>query len=76
MLGIIRKLEDIHQDLARLAGQGTTVRFLTNTENAQRVNGLVEDTREAIMDYQVCMPNDSFLPRLMSVLGFTAARYL
>jgi len=27
--------------------------FLKNPENAQRVNGLVEDTRYALMDYQV-----------------------
>jgi hypothetical protein len=33
------------------------VGFLTNTENAERINGLVEDIREVMMDYQVCMSN-------------------
>jgi len=31
--------------------------FLANTGNAQRVNSLVEDIHEALMDYQVCMLN-------------------
>jgi hypothetical protein len=53
-MGISRKLEDIHQDLTRLAGQGMAVGFLTNTEDAQRINGLVEDIREVTIDYQVC----------------------
>jgi hypothetical protein len=56
-MGIGRKLEEIHQDLTRLAGQGMAVGFLTNTENAERINGLVEDIREVMMDYQVCMSN-------------------
>jgi hypothetical protein len=30
--------------------------FLNNPENAQRLNGLVEDIRYALMDYQVCTP--------------------
>ena len=29
--------------------------FLNNPENAQRLNGLVEDIRYALMDYQVCI---------------------
>ena len=28
--------------------------FVTNTENAQRINGLVEDIHEVMMNYQVC----------------------
>ena len=44
--------------------------FLVNPENAQRLNGLVEDLRYALMDYQVCTPKQStllipnILPRL------------
>jgi len=30
--------------------------FLKNPENAQKVNGLVEDARYALIDYQVCTP--------------------
>jgi len=30
--------------------------FLGIPENALKVNGLVEDIRDALMDYQVCSP--------------------
>jgi len=30
--------------------------FLKKPENAQKVNGLVQDIRYALMDYQVCSP--------------------
>jgi hypothetical protein len=59
-MGVARKLEDIHQSLTLPAEQGKVMGFLTNTENAQRINGLVEDIREALMDYQVCVLNYSF----------------
>ena len=36
------------------------MRFLANTENAQRINSLVEDICEAMMDYQVWMGSCSF----------------
>ena len=29
------------------------MQFLSNAENAQKLNGLVDDIREAVMDYQV-----------------------
>ena len=32
------------------------VDFLSDPENAQRLNGLVEDIRYALVDYQVCVP--------------------
>ena len=48
-----RKLEEIHQELDLLAGQGKTAGFLANTENTQKINGLVEDVRQVMMDYQV-----------------------
>jgi hypothetical protein len=75
-MGIARKLEDVNQDLARLAEQGKTVGFLTNTENAQRINDLAEDIREVMLDYQVCTPNYSLLPCLTYVPDFIATRYL
>jgi hypothetical protein len=52
--GIDRKLEDIHRDLALLGEQGKAKGFFNNVENADRLSGLVEDIRDAIMDYQVC----------------------
>ena len=36
--------------------QGDIMRFLANTE---KINGLVEDLHEALMGYQVCMPDYS-----------------
>jgi hypothetical protein len=73
---IARKLEEVHQDLTQLTGQGTAVGFLANTENAQRINGLVEDIHEVMMDYQVCVSNCLFLTCLMFVLDFTTTRHL
>ena len=29
--------------------------FLSNVENARKINGLVGDIRDAIVDYQVCV---------------------
>ena len=49
-----RKLEDIHQDLALLGEQGKAKGFFNNVENADKLGGLVEDVRDAMMDYQVC----------------------
>ena len=75
-MGIARKLEEVHQELALLSGQGQVVGFLTNTKNAQRINDLVEDIRQVMMDYQVCASNDSSLPCLMNVLDLVATRYI
>ena len=72
----IRKLENIHQALTPLAKQGNGMGFITNNENAQRIDGLVKDIHEAIMDYQVCMINCSPMLNLTVVLDFITARYL
>ena len=75
-MGIARKLDDVDRELALLAGQGKVVGFLANTENAQRINGLVEDIREVMMDYQVCASNILLFPYLINVLDLVATRYL
>ena len=70
---ITRKLRDVDRELALLAGQGKKAAgFLANTENAQRINGLVEDIREVMMDYQVCASNALFFPYLTDVLDLVA----
>ena len=56
-MGFGRKLEDVRRDLIPLAEQGNVTGFLTNAENARRINGLVEDIHDAMMDYQVCASN-------------------
>ena len=58
---VCRKLEEVHQELDLLAGQGKTAGFLANAESAQRINGLVEDIRQVMMDYQVRALTRSFL---------------
>ena len=55
-MGIGRKLEDIHQDLALLGEQGKAEGFFNNVQNADKLGSLVEDIRDAVMDYQVCIP--------------------
>ena len=75
-MGIARTLEEVDQELARLAEQGKVVGFLANVETAQKINGLVEDIRQVMMDYQVCASNNSFLPCLMNALDLIATRYL
>ena len=52
-MGIGRKLEDIRQDLVLLGQQGKTKGFFNNVENADKLSGLVEDVRDAVVDYQV-----------------------
>ena len=52
-MGIARKLEGIHQSITLPADKEKIVEFLTNAENAQRVNSLVEDIHDALMNYQV-----------------------
>ena len=50
--------------------------FFNNVKNADRLGGLIEDIHDAMMDYQVCTLNPSFLSRLMLVSDFVATRHL
>ena len=67
MVGVGRKLEDIRQDLALLGERGKAEGFFNNIENADILSGLVEDIRDAIIDYQVCAS---------SLLSFLCLTYL
>ena len=58
-MGVARKLEEILQSLTLPEDQGRVFQFLTDTENAQRINELVEDIHKVVMDYQVCKLNHS-----------------
>ena len=53
-MGIPRKLEAISQSLAIPADQEEAMEFLANAKNVQKINDLVEDIHEVLMDYQVC----------------------
>jgi len=61
---IVRKLKEIDQDMILMTTQKDLAHFLKNPENAQKVNGLVEDTRYALIDYQVRAPK--LLTRIVS----------
>jgi hypothetical protein len=46
-------LDDILKDLIPLAQRGKVTRFLNNAEDAEKLSGMVEDIRDAMMEYQV-----------------------
>jgi len=53
--GIGRKLEGFCRDLAPLEEQGKVEGFFNNVVNADKLGGLVENIRDAIIEYQVCI---------------------
>ena len=65
--GVGRKLQDVRQDLALLKEQGKVEGFFTNVKNADMLSGLVEDIRDAMIDYQVCVSDPPFLSCLISL---------
>ena len=73
---IDRKLQEILRDMAQLEAQGKVEGFFTNAENAGKLGGLVEDIRDAMMEYQVCESSYLFVPCLIFALDFAATRYL
>lgn len=56
-MGVASKLEDVLRGLTPLVEQGMVVGFPTDTENVQGIDDLVEDIRDATMEYQVRMSN-------------------
>ena len=58
MCGTTRKLTVASQDMDSMMAQGDFAQFLSVLENAQRINHLVEDVRYALMEYQVCAPEN------------------
>ena len=72
-----RKLEGIRLDLTSFAEQGKVEGFLNNVGNAGKLGGLLEDIREAMMEYQVRMsPDYLVLQHLMLEPDFVATRSL
>ena len=51
-----RKLEVAHQSLTLQVKQRKVEAFLNNVGNADKLGGLLEDIRDAMVDYQVCIP--------------------
>jgi hypothetical protein len=56
---IARKLREVGQALDSITTQKDLAQFLNNTRNAQRLNDLVEDIRDALIGYQVCTPSQT-----------------
>ena len=72
-----RKLKGILQDLTPLAEQGRIKAFLGNVRNADKLGGLLEDIRDAMIEYQVRTSfNYLVLQNLTLEPDFVAARYL
>ena len=49
-----RKLKEASQALDSITTQNNLAQSLNNTENAQKLNGLVGDIHDALISYQVC----------------------
>jgi len=71
-----RKLQDIRQGLAPLEEQWKVEGFFNNVTNADKLSGLAEDIRDAMIDYQVCGLNAPFLSCLTFLLDIVATRYV
>ena len=50
---IARKLDKVLEDLIPLEKRGKITRILNSTEDADKLVGLADDIRNAMMDYQV-----------------------
>ena len=53
---IARKLKEIGQVMHPMTTQKDLALLLKKSENAQKLDGLVQEIRYAMMDYQVCTP--------------------
>jgi hypothetical protein len=74
---IIRKLKTVGHALDSITTRNNLAQFLNDTENAQKLNDLVGDIRDALMAYQVCIPKP--LALIISDNGapdFVTTRYL
>jgi len=76
MYGIIRQLKEIGQAMGSISTRKDLPLFLKHPENAHKVNGLVEDIRHALMDYQVCSPKNPAIVAANLPLDLVATRHL
>ena len=75
-MGIGRKLQGVLRDLAPLERQGEVEGFFNNSENAGKLGGLVEDIRDAMIEYQVRTASYPLVPYLTFVQDCAATRDL
>jgi hypothetical protein len=69
-------LQGVSQGLAFLGEQGKVKGFFNNVANADKLSGMVEDIRDAMIDYQVCASNNPCLPCLKILLDIDATRHV
>jgi hypothetical protein len=73
----IRKLNDVSRELELLNKEGNITSFFNNVENADKLGGLVEGIRDAVMDYQVRnYHSDLTSICLISASDYVTTRYL
>ena len=48
-------MQGVYQALAPLEEQGKAEGFFNNVGNADKLSGLIEDIRDAMLEYQVCI---------------------
>ena len=75
-MGIARRLKEIGQALDSIVAQKDLVQSLSNTENAQKLNCLVEDIQGTLMGYQVRTPEPPGLIVPNNIPDLIAARDL
>jgi len=75
MLGIVRKLEEIGQAMGSVATRNDLALFFGIPENARKLNDLVEDIRDALMEYQVRSPKRLALVAANMWSDFVATRH-
>ena len=75
-MGIASKLEGVLRDLASLEEQGNVEGFFNNVVNADKLGGLNEDIRDAMMEYQVCTCDLSAPALLTFAPDLVTARHL
>lgn len=76
-MGTIRRLNDVLRELELLTEQGRAVGFFNNVENADKLAGLVEGVRDAVMDYQVRKNNNYLIfPCVISIPDSVATRHI
>ena len=73
---MIRKLKGIAGALEQLEKQSKAEGFFNNVKNAEELGGLVDDIRDAVIEYQVCSLSSHTLLDLISVPDIVATRYL
>ena len=71
-----RKLYHVRRDLLPLEKQGKIEGFFKNTKNSGKLGSLVEDIRDAMMEYQVCISTQLFQALLTPAQDFDTARHL